>query len=161
MNDFTSTLHAITDCYFFKIALSALAVVTNVHFHLLIVFAALVVIDTVTKWIALSYNYNECNNLIEAIMKIPAAHRARIIDSHEMRTGFYTKMLTYLVLVLAAFCVDDAFFTLHSDAVFVKLVVTYLSITELLSITENLNEAGVSCLSNLLELIKRKGGNTR
>lgn len=36
----------------------------------------------------------------------------------------------------------------------VSLVITYLSMTELLSIVENLDEAGVSAMHDLIDLIK-------
>lgn len=161
MHNIFDTLTNVFAAYSLKITVAVFAVLANIHIHLLAVFALLVALDTVTKWIAISYSYNQCHSMFDAIRLIPQAHRARAIDSHEMRTGFYTKMITYLVLVAAAFLVDSEFFTLNNSPVFVKLVVTYLSVTELLSITENLNDAGISCLSNLLELIKRKGGATR
>ena len=36
----------------------------------------------------------------------------------------------------------------------VSLVITYLSMTELLSIVENLDEAGVNAMHDLIDLIK-------
>ena len=39
-----------------------------------------------------------------------------------------------------------------------ELCISYLAASELLSIIENLNDAGVSCLAGLVNIVKRKAG---
>ncbi|WP_307973753.1 phage holin family protein [uncultured Dialister sp.] len=67
-------------------------------------------------------------------------------------------MLTYLLLVLAAVLVDNGLELLGKASMATTLVVTYLSMTELLSMVENLDEAGVSALHQLSEILRGRRG---
>lgn len=113
-------------------------------------FAALVWLDCMTRWVAIAYNYSGQRGLWVAIRSIPAAHRARAISSTAMRRGLFDKMINYIILVICALLADYE----AGTPVFVNLIVSYLSATEFLSIVENLNDAGISALSGLIDIIK-------
>ena len=71
-----------------------------------------------------------------------------------MRKTFFSKMVTYLLLIIGASIVDYMIKDSGGGVMAVSLVITYLSMTELLSIVENLDEAGVSAMHDLIDLIK-------
>lgn len=158
LDNILQCLHSVAANAADKLAISIIIIATSLHVHLFVVFCCLVILDTLTKFIAISYKHNNCDNVFSAIAGIRQAHIDRAIDSHAMRIGFCTKMGTYLVLVTVALLTDNELMLVHSDALCVKLVVTYLSLTELLSILENLNDANIKCVAKLLDLVKRRSG---
>lgn len=120
-------------------------------------FACIVCVDLFAKFIALSYGYlaesmTEKPSLIDSVKGIPAAHRAGVINSYAMRTQFVEKISVYMLLVVAGALVD--FMLWRSE--FANLIIAYLASSELLSIVENLDDAGVSAVHDLAGLIKRK-----
>jgi len=147
-----------------KVCLTCLlTVITHTHFQMLLAFAALVFIDLVTKWLALSRQYlidrgRKKIHFWACFKNILKARRAGYIRSEEMRTRFIAKMLTYFAVVAAAWLVD--WMCAHSGAptVAVAVAVGYLSVTELLSILENLQRSGVEEAAHLHELILKKSG---
>lgn len=127
------------------------------HLELFTEFACIVCVDLFAKFIALSYGYltesmAEKPSLIDSVKGIPAAHRAGVINSYAMRTQFIEKISVYMLLVVAGALVD--FMLGRSE--FANLVIAYLASSELLSIVENLDDAGVSAVHDLAGLIKRK-----
>lgn len=154
----SESLQSLTAGFYFKYTIASITTLLFYHLHLLGIFAFLVVLDTITKWIALAYDYSGRADLITAIKAIPAAHRARVIDSGKMKRGFFSKMVLYMILTIGAFWLDDLVLMTSDIPVFVRLTVMYLCVTEFVSVLENLNDAGVTCLTRLIEMIKRKGG---
>lgn len=140
-----------------------LAALFSVHAKLLLAFAALVVIDLVSKWLALSKEYlatckhNNNQSLYTSLINIPAARRAGYITSSSMRHRFFSKMLSYIILVLGAALVDFVSRTLHHQDFLVVLVVGYLAATEAISILENMQDAGLKEVEQLKEILKKKG----
>ena len=61
-------------------------------------------------------------------------------------------MLGYFLLVIGALFADWQ----ATTPIFVNLIISYLSATEFLSIVENLNDAGISALSGLINIIKNR-----
>lgn len=141
----------------FKLAGGAILLIIARHAMLFTAFTALVAIDLFAKFIALSYEMLKAQGVenpsfVESIKSISEAHRQRIINSHEMKTQFLGKILMYIFAVIAAALVD--FMIGHLN--FSQIVIAYLASTELLSIIENLDDAGVSAVHDLVGLIKRK-----
>lgn len=129
------------------------------HLELFTAFACIVCVDLFAKFIALSYGYlaqsmTEKPSLVDSFKGIPAAHRAGVINSHAMRTQFVEKITVYMLLVVAGALVD--FMLGRSE--FANLVIAYLASSELLSIVENLDDAGVSAVHDLAALLKRRRG---
>ena len=141
-----------------KVITAGLIVVVQFHLELLTLFALLIVIDLATKWVELSYNNIKTENytpsLIDAIKAIPTAHRAGIISSRVMKTQFCGKIIVYCVIVIAGSIADEMTAHVHTEGMIMPLCVSYLAASELLSIIENLNDAGVSAVGGLVQLIK-------
>lgn len=134
----------------------------QLHIHLLMLFALLEFVDCATKWMALSClrikdkNADANPTLWECIKGIRAAHRAKYIKSQAMREQFGDKMITYLILIIAAGIGDYVIKMIGKPDLLLSIVVTYISVTELLSVLENLGDAGVSMAASLLVLVKKK-----
>jgi phage-related holin len=64
------------------------------------------------------------------------------------------KLLLYGVCVIVACLVDLMMATLHAPGWMVNLMVSYMAITETLSVVENLSDAGVDSLARLVEKLK-------
>lgn len=141
-----------------KIAVGGIVALVQFHLELLTLFALLIVIDLATKWVELSYNNIKTENytpsLIDAIKAIPTAHRAGIISSRVMKTQFCGKIIVYCVIVIAGSIADEMTAHVHTGGMIMPLCVSYLAASELLSIIENLNDAGVSAVGGLVQLIK-------
>ena len=69
-----------------------------------------------------------------------------------MKTQFAGKIAAYILLVISAGLAD--FLIGHVN--FAQIVIAYLASTELLSIVENLDDAGVSMVHDLATLIKKR-----
>nr|DAZ58421.1 MAG TPA: holin [Caudoviricetes sp.] len=150
---------SIPDGWPFKLAVGAILLIIARHAMLFTAFTALVAIDLFAKFIALSYEMLKAQGVenpsfVESIKSIPEAHRQRIINSHEMKTQFLGKILMYIFAVITAGLAD--FMIGHVN--FGQMVIAYLASTELLSVIENLDDAGVSALHGLVSLVKRKTG---
>lgn len=153
------TVCSIPDGWPFKLAGGAILLIIARHAMLFTAFTALVAIDLFAKFIALSYEMLKAQGVenpsfVESIKSIPEAHRQRIINSHEMKTQFLGKILMYIFAVITAGLAD--FMIGHVN--FGQMVIAYLASTELLSVIENLDDAGVSALHGLVSLVKRKTG---
>lgn len=153
------TVCSIPDGWPFKLAGGAILLIIARHAMLFTAFTALVAIDLFAKFIALSCEMLKAQGVenpsfVESIKSIPKAHRQRIINSHEMKTQFLGKILMYIFAVITAGLAD--FMIGHVN--FGQMVIAYLASTELLSVIENLDDAGVSALHGLVSLVKRKTG---
>ena len=166
MTDFISQVKTLTDAWPAKLLATAAGVIFSevfqLHLHLLLLFAVLEFVDCVSKWLALSYariKDMDCNakpTLIECAEGIPAAHRCAYIQSEVMRKQFYSKMLTYLILIIAAGTGDYIIRLTHRPDILLSAVVAYISATELLSVLENLNDAGASIAGALIAIVKSR-----
>ena len=129
-------------------------------------FIALAVIDIITRCIAMSAALWKATyppeivakrgNLWNYIKWIPEAHRWRYIDSEAMRLGFCSKLLVYMLLIIAAFFGDMALAVKKIPQAFTVLVVAALAFTEMLSVLENLGEAGVNVAKDLRAIVQKK-----
>lgn len=146
--------------FWVKATASAVLTVTGrQHAMLFLCFVLLVFLDCLTRWIAISYKHlveqgEEHPSLIRSIFKIPAARRAGKIESRVMKEQGLCKLLLYGVCVIVACVVDLMMATLHAPGWMVNLMVSYMAITETLSVVENLSDAGVDSLARLVEKLK-------
>ena len=136
--------------------------VCSMHGQLLLAFVALVVIDLVTKWIALSKEYltkkkrKKNVTLWQCVTSIPAARKAGYIKSEAMKHRFLGKIIVYLLVVFAGALADHIMQTMDKPTWAVLLLVGYLSVTELISILENLQDAGVEEAGQLHDIIEKR-----
>lgn len=145
-----------------KIVVSGIITAVQFHLELLALFTILIVIDLATKWIELAYNtiktdtYNP--DIIESIKAIPEAHKEGVISSRKMKTQFCGKILVYVIVVMAGNVIDTMTVHAHGYGLVMPLCISYLAASELLSIIENLDDAGVSAVHDLVNIIKRRRG---
>lgn len=145
-----------------SIAAAILAILLHKHAVLFIAFSALVFIDCFTRWMSLSYKrlqgMGQTPSVMQIIGGIEAARAEGLISSEVMKHRFVGKLIVYILCVLAAVLVDLAMITLQQPVWAVPLVAGYLVITELLSICENLNGAGIEAVQGLVNVIKKRRG---
>lgn len=145
-----------------KVVAGGMLAAAQFHFRLMSLFVALIVIDLATKWIGLAHNTIKTDDytpgLLESIKAIPQAHREGVISSKAMKTQFCGKIIVYVIVVMAGSIMDTMTVQVHSYGLVMPLCVSYLAASEILSIIENLDDAGVSAVHDLAALIKRKRG---
>lgn len=145
-----------------SIAAAILAILLHKHAVLFIAFSALVFIDCFTRWMSLSYKrlqgMGQTPSIMQIIGGIEAARAEGLISSEVMKHRFVGKLIIYILCVLAAVLVDVCMIALHQPPWAVPLVAGYLVVTELLSICENLNDAGIEAVGEIAALVKRRRG---
>lgn len=158
MDNVLNTLRNLSHDMVIKLLASSILVTICYHAALFFAFGLVVFLDLFTRWLALSHQnlvtQKQEATLVDCLYGIPQAHKAGLISSYVMRKTFFSKMVTYLVLIIGASIVDYMIKGSGGSVMAVSLVITYLSMTELLSIVENLDEAGVSAMHDLIDLIK-------
>jgi hypothetical protein len=132
----------------------------DVRTVLFLAFAILVILDCFTRWTAISFRNIERISfekptLLQSLLGIPQARRDGKIRSGAMRQGM-DKILIYLLCTMAASSCDLIFELLHTPAWMTSFVVGYMSVTEILSIIENLSDAGVGDLRKLADRLRGK-----
>lgn len=139
-----------------------LAILFHKHSVLFLAFSALVFIDCFTRWMSLSYKrlqgMGQTPSVMQIIGGIEAARAEGLISSEVMKHRFVGKLIVYILCVLAAVLVDVCMIALHQPPWAVPLVAGYLVVTELLSICENLNDAGIEAVGEIAALVKRRRG---
>lgn len=136
-----------------------MAFVLNAEAIIFMSFAWLVFLDCFTRWIAISYEFlmeqgEEKPSLWTSIKGIPSARRAGRIKSSVMREQGIAKLIVYMICLFGAALCDLISFEMHGPTDLTNLVASYMTITELLSIVENLSDAGVESLTRLVNRLK-------
>lgn len=146
----------------YKTAMAAIMVVLlHRHAILFYAFSALVVLDCLTKWLAIAHDYlvkqgKTGPTIFQSLIAIKAARSAGLISSEVMKHRFLGKICIYLLCVMAAASADLIMVELSKPAWAVSTIIGYLTATELLSIVENLNAAGVEAVKGLIDIVKKK-----
>lgn len=143
----------------YKAAATAIMVLLlHKHAVLFYAFSLLVFVDCFT---AISYEYLKAQGVadpgfLKSVIGIKRAREAGEIKSEVMKHRFLGKIAVYLVCVMAAATADLIMVELSKPAWAVSTIIGYLTATELLSIVENLNAAGVEAVQGLIDTIKKK-----
>ena len=157
----------IIDYWQYKIIAGVFATIfTQDFFKLMCIFCMLEVLDILTRMLAESKHcwkamYPQTPaGLWRYIRFMWQARKWRFIKSNGLRSGS-DKLLTYLLLILAATLVDSALKIGGADKAFLTtgIVVGFLAVTELLSIVENISEVSeygviASILGKVKEILK-------
>lgn len=157
-----ATIKTITDSFSLKVIFTAItAILLHKHSVLFFAFSLLVGMDCFTKWIELSSKNmraagSEQPTILQSVLNLRKARREGAISSEVMKHRFLGKVAVYLICALSAAVVDMVMLKLNQPYWAVTLVIGYLVATELLSIIENLSGAGVSQITSLVDLIKKK-----
>ena len=143
-----------------KVVAGGILATAQFHFRLMSLFVLLIIIDLITKWVELAHNTIKTEDyvpdLLTSIKAIPQAHRMGVISSKAMKTQFCGKVIVYAIVVVAGSIMDTMTTQVHSYGLVMPLCVSYLAASELLSIVENLDDAGVSAVHDLIAIIKRR-----
>ena len=160
MNDFNTLLDKLLSMFPLKALIGIfLVVIMDVRTVVSFAFAWLVFLDCFTRWLAITHDFLEGQgeaepSLWQSFKAIPAARRAGLIRSEVMRKQGVDKLMLYILCALGAASCDLIFTELHSPAWLMSFVIGYMVVTELLSIVENLSDAGVSSMSRLITRLK-------
>ena len=130
------------------------------HLSLFLLFALLIFLDCFTRWMAISYRrlkeYGLTVGLLDAIRGIGAARRERLIRSDVMKKRGVEKLILYDLAILTSILVDALMEEAGAaDISMTPMAVSYLTMTEALSILENLQDAGGKGAGELLKRLKK------
>lgn len=131
------------------------------QFIMFMVFIFLVFMDCFTRWMALGAAFLKNHGhaepgLWEACRAIPAARRAGLISSQVMKKQGMEKLILYNVSVMTAAGADFLLKSSGTAPFLTSAIVSYLVVTETLSIIENLSEAGVGGFAHLADKLRKK-----
>ena len=131
------------------------------QFIMFMVFIFLVFMDCFTRWMALGAAFLKNHGhaepgLWEACRAIPAARRAGLISSQMMKKQGMEKLILYNVSVMTAAGADFLLESSGATPFLTSAIVSYLVVTETLSIVENLSEAGAGGLERLAQQVKKR-----
>ena len=135
----------------------------GIHLEMFLIFAILVCLDILTRWLACSATLWKAlypqspSTLYDCFLLMWQSRKWRFFDSTRMRKGFKSKMLTYILLMLASGATDWMVSTYGGRGYTLLITVYILTATELISCMENLEETGcVSVASELKKLFKAR-----
>lgn len=145
----------------YKAVLAAImALLLHKNAVLFYAFSILVFLDCLTKWIAIAHDYlvkqGKTPTLMQSLIGIKAARSAGEIKSEVMKHRFLGKICIYLLCVMAAASADLIMVELAKPTWAVGTIIGYLTATELLSIIENLDAAGVEAAQGLVAIVKKR-----
>ena len=162
--DFMPVIQRLTEGWGAKVGLSVvLTIAYEDHAQIFAAFVSLVCLDLVTKWLSLSRKClvdmgNDQPSVWQAFWNIRNAGRKGYIKSDMMRKRFVPKILTDLAVVAAAVTLDFILLKTHAPAFASTLVIGYLSLTEFISILENMQHSGIEEAGALVDMARRKSG---
>ena len=144
-----------------KTALGAIiAALLYKHVIMFYCFVGLVFLDCFTRWLAISHDYLVANekkekpSLWKSFCSISRARAAGKISSTIMRERGLSKIMVYIVAVFTSAISDKLLLNIGSQPWLVSLIIGYLTVTEALSVVENLSDAGVGSLGRIIDKIK-------
>ena len=163
----TKTLKAVTDKVVEKLAASAVGATLLDIGTIFLLLMLLEIIDIFTACIyqaSLLYKATYDKKIVEKrgslltyIRYIWQAHHWRFIDSYVLRDGFCSKTIIYSLLLITGFLIDLALRVSHSPIQPALVVVCcVLSITEGISICENLDSSGIKIAGEIRGLLQKK-----
>ena len=146
-----------------KTALGAIiAALLYKHVIMFYCFVGLVFLDCFTRWLAISHDYLVANekkekpSLWKSVCSISRARAAGKISSTIMRERGLSKIMVYIVAVFTSAISDKLLLSIGSQPWLVSLIIGYLTVTEALSVVENLSDAGVGSLGRIIDKIKSR-----
>lgn len=127
---------------------------------MLLLFIALVFLDCLTRWMAISYERlrglgGKDIGIWQVVCGIPAARRAGMIRSAVMKERGVEKLILYHLSVMAAAASDFLLRMSGGESYLSQAVIGYLGMTEFVSIIENLSDAGVKSMGELVRGIRK------
>ena len=163
----TETLKTVTDKGIEKLAASAVGATLVDIGTIFLLLMVLEIIDIFTACIFQSsllwkkmYDpkiVEKRGTLINYVRWIWQAHHWRYVDSYSLRDGFCSKTIIYSLLLITGFLIDLILKISHSPIQPALVIVCcVLSITEGISICENLDSAGIKIAGEIRGLLTKK-----
>ena len=161
------TLKSVTDKGVEKLAASAVGATLLDISTIFLLLMLLEIIDIFTACIfqaSLLYKATYDKRIVEKrgslltyIRYIWQAHHWRYVDSYALRDGFCSKTIIYSLLLITGFLIDLILKISHSPIQPALVIVCcVLSITEGISICENLDSAGIKIAGEIRGLLKKR-----
>lgn len=141
---------------------TALNFVQGPYGTILDAFFWLIVIDIATRWIAIGYKYlldkgvtKDQITMFDKIQAIVLAFDEKILTSKIMLWGFFGKFVLFAILLFASSHIDHVLLGLGIPLNFavVKFMLAYICYNEILSVAENLRDAGNDHMDKLIEIL--------
>jgi len=122
-------------------------------------FVVLIFIDLMTRWVAISYQCltdegKEDRCLWTCVLEVPGARAKGYIKSEAMKHRFGGKIILYFIIIIMAGSADKMI--APGSVMLLNVAMFYLAATEMISILENLQAAGVENVDPLLTFIRGK-----
>lgn len=168
MNTFfsSSTIQTIIHHWFEKIvasiSLAAIAEIMGVHIQFCLMFILLMALDILTRYLAQTAKfwqdtYKNVPFTLYDLWKFRVQSRKwRYFRSEEMRKKFVSKFFTYLIIFSASAACDTVMQISKGQPFCLMVCTAFLSLTELCSIMENLQECEVKEVKDLMAVIKKR-----
>lgn len=134
--------------------------------QLLLIFCGLTFLDLFSRWLAISHDY--CvkvygKNIVKQVggawmyfKWILECRRFGYINSTVMKSQWCSKMLTYAILILACAWSDSAIKKVGGVTFISVIGISMVSLTEALSIVENLSSAEIGVADSIKKLLEKK-----
>lgn len=141
---------------------TALNFVQGPYGTILDAFFWLIVIDIATRWIAIGYKYlldkgvtKDQITMFDKIQAIVLAFDEKILTSKIMLWGFFGKFILFAILLTASSYIDQVLKGLGLSLSFpvIKFMLAYICYNEILSVAENLRDAGNDHMDKLIEIL--------
>ena len=163
----TETLKTVTDKGIEKLAASAVGATLFDIGTIFLLLMLLEIIDIFTACVyqaSLLYKATYDKKIVEKrgslltyIRYIWQAHHWRYVDSYALRDGFCSKTIIYSLLLITGFLIDIVLSVSHAPIQpALTIVCCVLSITEGISICENLDSAGIKIAGEIRSLLQKK-----
>ncbi len=158
--NFDESFEKLSEGFPLKILGGFLLIQVDRHLSLFLLFAGLVFLDCLTRWMAISHqrlaSYHIQGGLLDAIRGIPAARRDRLIRSDVMKKQGVEKLILYDIAILTSILVDALLEEAGAaDISMTPMAVSYLAMTEALSILENLSDSGAKAAGEMLRRLRK------
>lgn len=133
---------------------------------LLMIFCGMEFLDLFSKWISISHEYwvktygktitDEHGCLWLYVKWLPECRRFKFINSSAMKNQFCSKMLTYTIVILTCAWADLTIKKVGGVAFISTIGISMVSLTEALSIVENLASANIGIADSIKTLLQKK-----
>ena len=164
--NWSNTIKSLADHLPEKIVASAgvtgVASAFGIHLQLYIAFVLLMAIDTLTRYLAQTAVWWKCVypqtpfTLYDLWKWRGESRKWRFFKSALMRKKFVSKFCTYLIVLAASSICDITMQTAKGLGFALTVATTFLALTELCSILENLQECGVKEVQGILSIINKR-----
>ena len=134
----------------------------GIHLQLYVAFIVLMALDTLTRYLAQTAVwwksvYPQTPFTLYDLWRWRGESRKwRYFKSALMRKKFVSKFCTYLIVLFASSVCDISMQTAKGFGFALTVATTFLALTELCSILENLQECGVKEVQGILSIINKR-----